>query len=112
MKNHFFQSVYITDLGITDTDNLDDIISKLPNSCTLRLWVNDSTTYGSQVRNEIGTNVYGHMFLHKTYDTETIYILFFSYQGDKIYFKTYSSVNDYGWSSYWRSVNLTNVNVE
>ena len=102
--------MYITDLGITDNDDLDDLISKLPKSCTTRLWVNDSTTYGSQVRDEIGVNIYGHMFLHKTYDTDTVYILLFSYQGDRIYFRTYTTVNDYGWSSNWRSINLTVVN--
>ena len=106
MTNHYLNSVEASDIGLTSTDDLDDIVSKIPDNTTVKLWINDNTTYGSQVRDEIGINVYGYLYVYSTDSaTSVVHFILFSYQGNGVYFKTYTGVNDYGWSSSW--INLS-----
>ena len=112
--NHLYESRGPASMGIVDTDTLDDIVEKIPSGTLTTIWINGATTYGQEVRNGIGSslNVYGNMFVHKTKidgtSSTTTHFVLMSYTSSYIFIRSYSTVNDNGWSG-WKKLTLTDV---
>ena len=112
--NHLYESRGPASMGIVDTDTLDDIVEKIPSGTLTTIWINGITTYGQEVRNGIGSslNVYGNMFVYKTKidgtSSTTTHFVLMSYTSSYIFIRSYSTVNNNGWSG-WKKLTLTDV---
>ncbi len=109
----FYQGYYeINELSISSTTSLNDLVegNLLPSGSVITLWVNDKTTFGTEIRNGIKTaypniNFYGYITMQRTIDGATIYMYARSYENCDMYINRYTTVNSLGWQSQWRKVN-------
>ena len=105
MNTHWIESMSRIDYGIVETDTFENIKDKLMqyDSIFTYAWISSNTTYGQELSSDIGLGqLYGHMFIFKTRDNQTLYFVLVSYTASYIFFRTYSITNSFGWSNWKR----------
>lgn len=97
-------------IGITNTTSLNQIIEggKLPAGSLLEFWINNNTTYGSEISEAIqhvsGNVFYGYCFIYRTLDGRTRFIKCIRYNDWSAYVNLYTEINSVGWMSNWKKV--------
>lgn len=97
-------------IGITNTTSLNQIIEggKLPAGSLLEFWINNNTTYGSEISEAIqhvsGNVFYGYCFIYRTLDGKTRFIKCIRYNDWSAYVNLYTEINSVGWMSNWKKV--------
>ena len=116
MENHIFNFInahYLFD----NSDDIDTIAQEMPENSVALFWVNDSSTFGSEIRGQIKENVYGYLFVVRpNYEGDggvrTVYFILVSYTLTGIYLRSHTNINNTGWSPYWKKITMTNIGVE
>lgn len=111
INSHWIESMSRMDYGIVETDTFEDIKDKLMeyDSIFTYAWISSNTTYGQELSSDIGLGqLYGHMFIFKTRDNQTLYFVLVSYTASYIFLRTYSITSSYGWSN-WKRITMTDI---
>lgn len=83
--------------GVNGTSDIGTIVSQLPPYSKFIVWVNAATTVGAWVYGE--TNIYGWLVVDK-YGSNTVHLTLYQYDSSNTYHKTWSSINNVGWSEW------------
>lgn len=96
-------------LGITSTSPKTDFVNRLPAFSQVTVWINDNTSYGTEIRTQIktayGVDVFGYLTVTKT--TSTVLFELTGYDRPLSYIQSYSAVNSVGWSSWMNNQEIT-----
>ncbi len=106
--NNAFRVYTAGGLGVKPTDDLVAIVGKLQDfNSELVLWINDDTTYGRKVREEIkttfNTEYYGYLTIRRTLDGKSVHFTAVQYDSPSMYIKIYTTVNSEKWSE-WKKL--------
>lgn len=106
--NNAFRVYTASGLGIELTDDLVAIISKLQDyNSELVLWINNDTTYGQKVREELKTTFnaefYGYLTIRRMVDGKSVQFTAVHFDGLRAYMKMYTTVNGEKWGE-WREL--------
>lgn len=92
-------------LGINDSTTLNQLIDDglVPQNSICRLWINDNSTYGSEVRSALNAlfhkSIYGYLTITRNQNTRHLRIQ--AYDTLDTYETTYTEINDAGWYRTW-----------
>lgn len=98
-------------LGIIPTTTFSELIegNLIPKNTIVKLWINDSTTYGIEMREEITSkfkqDVYGYCTIDCIGDEKRISLK--AYDNHECFTKLYTDINNIGWASEWNKTSGT-----
>lgn len=91
--------------NISSSDDVVAILNKMQERTEVILYINNSTTYGKQVQNELSldvavNNFYGYLFLRWLPDKNTAVFFALNYKTASSYIKTYTKINGENWGKW------------